>query len=55
MITKYQLNSLPSSTDSQPIVSLEPSLDIGKLKDPEEFFLAYEKFESKLLILIFKN
>ncbi|XP_021906637.1 centromere protein C isoform X1 [Carica papaya] len=31
---------------SQPIVSLEPSLDIGKLKDPEEFFLAYEKFEN---------
>lgn len=31
---------------SQPTVKLEPSFDIDKLKDPEEFFLAYEKFEN---------
>ena len=27
----------------------EPNLDIGKLKDPVEFFAAYERMESKLL------
>ena len=32
---------------SQPTVSLEPSLDIDKLKDPEEFFMAFERVESK--------
>lgn len=31
---------------SQPTVKLEPSFDIDKLKDPEEFFMAYEKFEN---------
>ncbi|KAK9282327.1 hypothetical protein L1049_005241 [Liquidambar formosana] len=32
---------------SQPDVSLEePSLNIDQLQDPEEFFLAYEKFEN---------
>ncbi|OMO66825.1 hypothetical protein COLO4_30332 [Corchorus olitorius] len=31
---------------SQPTVSLEPSLDIDKLKDPEEFFMAYERAEN---------
>ncbi|KAF5741701.1 hypothetical protein HS088_TW10G00705 [Tripterygium wilfordii] len=31
---------------SQPTVSLEPSLDIDKLKDPEEFFLAFERLEN---------
>ncbi|XP_044484714.1 centromere protein C [Mangifera indica] len=30
---------------SQPTVNLETSLDIDKLKDPEEFFLAFEKLE----------
>ena len=33
---------------------LEPSLDIDKLQDPEEYFLAHEKLESKShLFLIF--
>lgn len=36
---------------SQPAVSLEPTLDIKKLKDPEEFFMAYEKHESKFSFL----
>lgn len=36
-----------SPFDSQPTVKLEPSFDIDKLKDPEEFFMAYEKIESK--------
>ncbi|XVE52131.1 hypothetical protein DITRI_Ditri02bG0097500 [Diplodiscus trichospermus] len=31
---------------SQPTVSLEPSLDIDKLKDPEEFFMAFERVEN---------
>ncbi|KAK1576974.1 hypothetical protein Q3G72_017999 [Acer saccharum] len=31
---------------SQPTVSLEPTLDMDKLKDPEEFFLAFEKLEN---------
>uniref|UniRef100_A0A2N9FCW3 Uncharacterized protein n=1 Tax=Fagus sylvatica TaxID=28930 RepID=A0A2N9FCW3_FAGSY len=31
---------------SQPAVSLEPSLDIDQLKDPEEFFSAYERLEN---------
>ncbi|KAJ0075167.1 hypothetical protein Patl1_34403 [Pistacia atlantica] len=31
---------------SRPTVNLETSLDIGKLKDPEEFFLAFEKIEN---------
>ncbi|KAA8540434.1 hypothetical protein F0562_024647 [Nyssa sinensis] len=31
---------------SQPSVSLEPSLDIDRLQDPEQFFLAYEKIEN---------
>ncbi|KAF5739130.1 hypothetical protein HS088_TW12G00330 [Tripterygium wilfordii] len=31
---------------SQPTVSLEPSLDIDKLEDPEEFFLAFERLEN---------
>ncbi|GLT71242.1 hypothetical protein SLA2020_432760 [Shorea laevis] len=30
----------------QPAVGLEPSLDIEQLKDPEEFFLAYERLEN---------
>ncbi|XVF26703.1 hypothetical protein REPUB_Repub14bG0041200 [Reevesia pubescens] len=30
---------------SQPTVSLEPSLDIDILKDPDEFFLAFERAE----------
>lgn len=30
---------------SQPTVSLEPSLDIDKLNDPEEFFMAFERIE----------
>ncbi|XP_059432932.1 centromere protein C-like [Corylus avellana] len=30
----------------QPTESLEPSLDIEQLKDPEEFFLAYERLEN---------
>lgn len=28
-------------------MNLETSLDIDKLKDPEDFFLAFEKLESK--------
>ncbi|KAL6334217.1 hypothetical protein AAG906_007464 [Vitis piasezkii] len=32
---------------SQPTMVLEPSLDINKLQDPEEYFLAHEKLESK--------
>lgn len=32
---------------SQPTVSLGLSLDIDKLKDPEEFFTAFERAESK--------
>ncbi|XP_050286311.1 centromere protein C [Quercus robur] len=31
---------------SQSAVSLESNLDIDQLKDPEEFFLAYERFEN---------
>ncbi|XP_022721390.1 centromere protein C-like isoform X3 [Durio zibethinus] len=31
---------------SQPTVSLEPTLDIDKLKDPEEFFMAFEWVEN---------
>ncbi|XP_031263505.1 centromere protein C [Pistacia vera] len=31
---------------SRPTVNLETSLDIGKLKDPEQFFLAFEKIEN---------
>ncbi|XP_058004866.1 centromere protein C isoform X4 [Hevea brasiliensis] len=31
---------------SQPTVNLEPTLDFDKLKDPEEFFLAYERLEN---------
>ncbi|KAK3219694.1 hypothetical protein Dsin_013664 [Dipteronia sinensis] len=31
---------------SQPTVSLEPTLDMDKLKDPEEFFLAFEKLDN---------
>ncbi|KAF2323308.1 hypothetical protein GH714_034548 [Hevea brasiliensis] len=31
---------------SQPTVNLEPTLDFEKLKDPEEFFLAYERLEN---------
>ncbi|XP_047336910.1 centromere protein C isoform X2 [Impatiens glandulifera] len=31
---------------SQPDASLEPSLDIDKLEDPEEFLMAYEKLEN---------
>ncbi|KAL5823041.1 hypothetical protein ACOSQ4_020941 [Xanthoceras sorbifolium] len=31
---------------SQPTASLEPILDMDKLKDPEEFFLAFEKHEN---------
>ncbi|XWS16386.1 hypothetical protein CRYUN_Cryun34aG0082800 [Craigia yunnanensis] len=31
---------------SQSTVSLEPSLDIDKLKDPEEFFMAFERVEN---------
>lgn len=30
---------------SQPTVSLEPSLDIDKLNDPEEFFMAFDRIE----------
>ncbi|KAH1090985.1 hypothetical protein J1N35_018242 [Gossypium stocksii] len=30
---------------SQPTVSLEPSMDIDKLYDPEEFFMAFERIE----------
>lgn len=37
---------------SQPAVSLEPTLDIKKLKDPEEFFMAYERHESKFAFLL---
>lgn len=33
--------------DSLPTVSLEPSIDIDKFNDPEEFFVAFEKAESK--------
>ncbi|XP_020535295.1 centromere protein C isoform X2 [Jatropha curcas] len=31
---------------SQPTVDLEPTLDFDKLKDPEEFFSAYERLEN---------
>ncbi|RVW87920.1 Centromere protein C [Vitis vinifera] len=31
---------------SQPTMVLEPSLDIDKLQDPEEYFLAHEKLEN---------
>ncbi|XWS20343.1 hypothetical protein CRYUN_Cryun31cG0093300 [Craigia yunnanensis] len=31
---------------SQPTMTLEPSLDIDKLKDPEEFFMAFERVEN---------
>ncbi|KAF8389018.1 hypothetical protein HHK36_025703 [Tetracentron sinense] len=31
---------------SQPFVSVEPSLDIDQLQDPEEYFLAHEKLEN---------
>ncbi|KAE8705129.1 Centromere protein C, putative isoform 2 [Hibiscus syriacus] len=31
---------------SQPTVNLEPSLDMDKLTDPEEFFLAFERAEN---------
>ncbi|XP_022714912.1 centromere protein C isoform X2 [Durio zibethinus] len=31
---------------SQPSVIIEPSLDIDKLKDPEEFFMAFERAEN---------
>lgn len=33
-------------------MSLEPTLDIKKLKDPEEFFMAYERHESKFAFLL---
>ncbi|KAK2651394.1 hypothetical protein Ddye_011250 [Dipteronia dyeriana] len=33
-------------TSSEPTVSLEPTLDMDKLKDPEEFFLAFETLEN---------
>ncbi|MBA0724484.1 hypothetical protein Golax_021173, partial [Gossypium laxum] len=32
--------------DSLPTVSLEPSIDIDKFNDPEEFFVAFEKAEN---------
>lgn len=41
-----------SSFDSRPPVNLEPTLDFDKLKDPEEFFLAYERLESELHLLL---
>lgn len=40
-----------SPMNSQPTVDLEP-LDLDKLKDPEEFFLAFEKHESKFMLFL---
>ncbi|XAR50612.1 hypothetical protein NMG60_11004979 [Bertholletia excelsa] len=41
---KARFSLKPSS--SQPSVSVEPSLDIDQLEDPEEYFLAHEKLEN---------
>ncbi|KAM7254086.1 hypothetical protein ACFE04_031768 [Oxalis oulophora] len=38
--------SLKPNSSSQPAVNLEPTLDVSKLKDPEEFFSAFEKLEN---------
>ncbi|XP_062169442.1 centromere protein C-like isoform X3 [Alnus glutinosa] len=40
------LDAIHNHLKSLPAVSLEPSLDIEQLKDPEEFFLAYERLEN---------
>jgi len=37
---------------SQSDVVTEPNLDIGKLKDPTEFFAAFERMESMLLYYV---
>lgn len=33
-------------------MDLEPTLDFDKLKDPEDFFLAYERLESEFRLLL---
>lgn len=33
-------------------MDLEPTLDLDKLKDPEDFFLAYERLESEFRLLL---
>ena len=40
----------PDVSYSKPSVTLEPSWDIDRLQDPEEFFSAFEKAESKICL-----
>lgn len=40
-------NWLLDVSNSQPPAALEATLDIDQLQDPEEFFSAFEKLESK--------
>jgi len=48
--TKYNYYNYHVLICSQPSVILEPTLDMDNLKDPEQFFLAFERLEGHLHI-----